>query len=297
MKRILMTTAAAALLAPPALMAATNPVDPTVMGAIEGFASDVTAADVTTHSLSGGDTLAEFTRANVGYQLVIDGKGGITQVMETQSYRPAPRDARNEAIGNVASLHEDLTEFALLGDRGAVEETLGQIATGLSEIRPLMDAKASEAAAANLKAMESAATAEDWQKVALGAVDGFGLLEGTLDASRLAVPLDVSMLDYTGFKLSALAGATSVDWTTVSATVDQSAKHWAALEPQVTSKGLRDALNSIHAGLNTAVAEKDASQLGFGAKMELDVVDLLETYFVAQYKTGPGALPILDDTR
>lgn len=83
----------------------------------------------------------------------------------------------------------------------------------------------------------------------------------------------------------------------MTATIDQSAEHWATLEPQVGDEGPRDTLNSVHAGLNTALAEKDASQLAFGAKMELDVVDLLEHYFVAQYKTGPGALPILDDSK
>jgi len=297
MKRILMTTAALAMLAPAALMAQTKPIDPNVLAAIKGFASDVTANDVTTHKLSGGKTLAEFTRANVGYQLLIDGKGAITQVMETQSYRPIQADARNKAISDVASLHEDLTEFALSGDRGAVQEAIGQIKAGLSNIQPLLDAKASESAAANLAAIETAAASQEWDKVALRAVDGFGLLEGTLDASRLTVPLDVSMMDYTGFKSSALAAMKPVDWAAVTATVNQSAKHWAALEPQVDDKGLRDTLNSVHAGLNTALSEKDASQLAFGAKMELDVVDLLEHYIVAQYKTGPGALPILGDSK
>ena len=55
-----------------------------------------------------------------------------------------------------------------------------------------------------------------------------------------------------------------------------------ALETQVDDKGQRGTLNSIHADVNTAVAEKDASKLAFGAKMELDVVDLLDHYFPAQ---------------
>jgi hypothetical protein len=294
MKHILMTTAAVAMLAPAALMANTNTVDPTVLNAVESFASDVTAADITTHSLGNGNTVAEFTRANIGYQLVVDGKGNVTQVMETLSYRPAQPDARNKAIGDVASLHEDVIEFALAGDRGAVEEKLGQITTALSDIHPMLDAKASEIAATNLKTMGAAAAAQDWERVALKAVDGFGLLESTLNTTKLTVPIDVSMLDYTGFKLSALAGSKSVNWAAVSATIDQSSKHWTALEPQVADKGLRDTMNSIHDGLNTALAEKDVSQLAFSAQMELDVVDLLEHYFVAQYKTGVGAVPVLD---
>ncbi|MEX5516612.1 hypothetical protein [Pseudophaeobacter sp. 1A09344] len=297
MKRTLLATAAIAMLTPAVLMADTKPVDPAVLNAVAGFAADVTATDVTTHKLSGGKTLAEFTRANVGYQIVVDGKGKITQVMETQSYRPETPDPRNEAISNVASLHEDLTEFALAGDRSAAQEAIGMIAKGLTDIHPLLNAKAAETVAANLKVIEAAAEAQDWQTVALRAVDGFGQLEGTLDTSKLTVPIDVSMLDYTGFKLSALAGSKTIDWSTVSATIDQSAKQWAALESQVNDKGLRDTLNSIHAGLNTALAEKDASQLAFGAHMELDVVDLLEHYFVAQYKTGTGALPILEDSK
>ena len=69
-------------------MAEAKPIDPNVVNAIKGFASDLTATDVMAHTLSGGNTLAEFNRANVGYQLLIDGTGGIDQVMETQSYRP-----------------------------------------------------------------------------------------------------------------------------------------------------------------------------------------------------------------
>ena len=297
MKRIIMATTAIALLAPTASMANTTTADTKVLTAVERFAADVSASDITTHAMAGGKTLAEFTRANVSYQLLVDEKGSVMQVMETQSYRPVQTDPRNQAIGEVASIYEDLTEFALARDRGSADEAVGKIVLGLSSIHPLLDAKAAEKSATNLKAIESSVAAQDWEKAALHAVDGYGLLEETLDASRLLMPIDVSMMDYTGFKLSALASATSVDWTTVSATIEQSAKHWATLEAQVKDKGLRDTLNSIHAGLNTALVEKNASQLAFGAQMELDVVDLLEHYFVTEYKTGVGALPTLDDAK
>ena len=88
MKRIIMATTAIALLAPTASLANTTTADTKVLTAVERFAADVSASDITTHAMAGGKTLAEFTRANVSYQLLVDEKGSVMQVMETQSYRP-----------------------------------------------------------------------------------------------------------------------------------------------------------------------------------------------------------------
>lgn len=66
------------------------------------------------------------------------------------------------------------------------------------------------------------------------------------------------------------------------------------IAPNVNDTGLKDLMNTIHAGLVEAVERKDPAQLAYAAKLDLDAVDLLERHWVEAYKTGSGALPAAD---
>lgn len=106
---------------------------------------------------------------------------------------------------------------------------------------------------ANLQAMETDLAAGNLDGVAISAVDNFKLLEHSLDQKALVAPLDVSLLDYTGFKIATIAGSAKQDWAVAGSTVHESAGYWKVLEPRIESKGLRGLMNSIRDGLVTAV--------------------------------------------
>lgn len=261
-----------------------------VQKAVQSLTPKQIPKDLVARPLPGNKTLVEFDKDGIRYRLLVSNQGEIDQIQETISYRPVPESGRNDAIGAVASLHEDLIELAMAGERSAMQEKLTSIGQSLSSIRSALDEKTIQTTSENLKKMEQSLRSDDWPALSLAAVDNFKQLEMALDKTALTAPLEVALLDYAGFKLKALAGSAKPDWALATRTVNESSGFWKALEPSVADKGLRDLMGSIHEGLDKAILEKDASQLAFGSQMILDTVDLLEQNFQARYKTGTGAL-------
>jgi hypothetical protein len=93
------------------------------------------------------------------------------------------------------------------------------------------------------------------------------------------VPVQVSLLDYAGFKLKVLLHAKSPDWAVLRKTTEEASRHWTALESRVPDKGLRDAVNTMITGMNKAITAKNAEMAVFAAQIDLALVDLLEGYF------------------
>lgn len=297
----LITVALTASLGPTVVLATSSEtsafehLSPPVKIAVQTLSPKSMPKDLVARPFQGDKTLVEFGKDGIHYRLLVNNKGKIDQIQETISYRPAPENARNDAINTVASLHEDLIEFALTGDRGAVQEKLTLISQGLAGIRTKLDEKTAQATNENLKKMQQSLQDDDWPALSLAAVDNFKQLEIALDKTALTTPLEVALLDYAGFKLKVLTGPAKLDWALATRTVNESSGFWKALESSVTDKGLRDLMGSIHEGLDKAILEKDALQLGFGGQMILDAVDLLEQNFQTHYKTGAGALAATDD--
>ena len=256
-------------------------------------APDVLATDVN-FTKKDGIFEAEYSKDGISYELKIKPDGTLQSIGEEVTYRPMPASDRNDAIGDIASLTEDIADFAMTGNRGAVEDALAKYRDGLGEIRGLVDDATATATAKSLATIEAALAANNMSGVAVAASDSFKTLESALDKTALTVPLEISMLDYVGFRLKAMAGAVTPDWAGIGAVVKEADGYWSVVEPMIKDKGLRDLMTSIHDGLAGAVAAKDPGRLSFAAQMELDAVDLLEHYFVAAWKTGAGAIADAD---
>ena len=87
------------------------------------------------------------------------------------------------------------------------------------------------------------------------------------------------MLDYSGFKLSILASTQHTDWSTIAATANDSDGSWSALGKSVKDTSLRNLVQAVQNGLRGAVERQDVHGVKFAAKMQLEVVDVLEQYF------------------
>jgi hypothetical protein len=107
-----------------------------------------------------------------------------------------------------------------------------------------------------------------------------------MDAARRPSPIEVAMMDYAGFKLSILAAVPAPDWATIAATAKESDGSWSALGKKVSDASIRNLVGAIQDGLKAAVERKDINGVRFAAKMQLEVVDVLEQYFKGAYRTG-----------
>ena len=89
------------------------------------------------------------------------------------------------------------------------------------------------------------------------------------------------MLGYSGFKLSILAATLGTDWAAIVATAKGSDGSWSVLGKNVKDASIRNLVQAIQDGLSGAVERKGVHGVKFAAKMQLEVVDVLEQYFAS----------------
>jgi hypothetical protein len=164
------------------------------------------------------------------------------------------------------SANEDFAEAALDGDDAALKTALRAIHESFAAIRKALPGKAAEQVEAAIAATEAAAKAGARPRAALAAVETYRVLVAEL------APGEVAMLDHAGFKLRALAAA-GTDWTAMAATVEDNARHAAAIK---MDKALADLMGDINSGLKQAVAAKNPAWVDAEARILLDSVDLVE---------------------
>jgi hypothetical protein len=186
---------------------------------------------------------------------------------------------RNDILLSAASPFEDLTEYALSGNKPGMHQALKAYADQAAAVRAVMAAQPSREMDSLIAAIKKAESRGDHETVALKSVEVYRILIESLDAKRLAVPVQVSLLDYAGFKFQALLHAKSTDWLALGHVAKEAQQNWAAIRSRVTDQGLSDAVDTAVAGMDKACMAKNGEMASFAAEIDLTLVDLLEGYF------------------
>lgn len=236
-----------------------------------------------------GDYLISFSVEGVHYRLDIGAGAKLKSISETVRYSPLAESARNVALSDAASLMEDYVEAALSGDDALAAEKFAAFEATLPGLQTMLG-NSYRNLETNAAAMASAISADDLYKAEITAVENYLLLINQIDEAGMTVPLDVSRLDYVGFKLKVLGAQNMPDWGAIARTAEAATRYWNAISSDVSNKGLSDLMTSVQEGIVTTAAKQDRLALDFAAQMELDAVDLLEHYFDERYKTGAGAV-------
>lgn len=111
---------------------------------------------------------------------------------------------------------------------------------------------------------------------ALASVEIYRVLQEAIAPGDRMTPLEVSLLDYSGFKIKTLAVTRVTDWSAIDAAITEMGGFWQKVAPSIKDKGLRNLMISITDGLADAASRKNTAYLSFGAQMLLDSVDLVE---------------------
>jgi len=193
---------------------------------------------------------------------------------------------RNAKLADAASLNEDLIGFALKGNADKVAEKVVAMRKALPSLRPLLNAGSFETLGGQLTEMEQESSRSDVFGAALAAVEAYRVIENAMDIASRPSPIEVSMLDYSGFKLSILASTRQTDWAVIATTATDSDASWSVLGNRIKDASIRNLVNAIQDGLRDAVERKDIYGVEFAAKMQLEVVDVLEQYFTSGSKSG-----------
>ena len=193
--------------------------------------------------------------------------------------KPTAGSGPNQVLLAASSPFEDLTEFALANDTRGMRQALKAYGDQAAAVNKVLSEPARREMASLLAAIRRAESKGDNQEVALNSVEAYRVLVESLDPNGLVVPIQVSKLDYVGFKLKVLLAASPPDWPAIQTTIEAAGRHWHELEPRVGDKGLRDAVKAMLAGLHQAASTMNAEMAVFAAQMDLALVDLLEGYF------------------
>lgn len=187
---------------------------------------------------------------------------------------------RNEILQAAASPFEHLSELAVGGDwqgaAGAIREfeTLQQRTSGA------LPAGVRQRFASEVAAIHESYRRRDQYALALQAADAYRTLVAAQDAAAVTVPIEVSLLDYAGFKLMALLSSASPDWQAVEATAGEARQFWTAIESRVKDKSLHTLTATVVDGLISAGRARDRARAQFAAQVDLDLVDVLEGHFM-----------------
>jgi hypothetical protein len=187
--------------------------------------------------------------------------------------------AQNELLLKATDPYEGLTESAIEGDAAKVAKALRTAKSAAAATRTLLSPNASDHFDTLLAETKSALAKSDMVAVALASAEIYKLLVTACEPAALIVPAEVNLLDYVGFRSTALLKSTKPDWSAFAATAQEGNILWTKIRARVTDKKLQAGLDRALAGLTTAAAKQDAALAATSAKQDLDLVDELEHFF------------------
>ena len=202
-----------------------------------------------------------------------------TGVAQTPQASTMAATGKTNPLASGAEIFENLTEASPVLDAVGFKKSLSEFETLYPEISMRLSPERKMRLDNLVTGVRNAWRNGDRRTMAIQSVEAYRLLQESIDHSGLPVPIEVPLLDYAGFKLNALLLSTRPHWILVAKTAQEASTWWTAIRPQITDKSLRDAMDHTIDGIKHAAARKDPKLLRFAAKMDLILVDGLETFF------------------
>lgn len=159
-----------------------------------------------------------------------------------------------------ATSAEHATEEAIGGNAAKTETVLKTLQGELPRLKSHLAPADFESATKNLGLAQSLLSQKDLNGAALASAEIYRTLQQAMIGTAGPVPLEVALLDYSGFKLEALSKTPAPDWHSVALAAEEAQSFWQKLAPRVKSKALRNTVATILAGLKEGVERNNASQ-------------------------------------
>lgn len=173
---------------------------------------------------------------------------------------------------------EGLTETAFDPDQTKVEAAIAKVRLEAASVRLLLPTDAQKMFDILIGDIQRAGKNGNSADLALASVEIYRILV-TQGAGASPVPMEVSLLDYAGFRFTANLKATPTRWSDMAASIDFAKQNWAVVKPKIkdtaTVQKFQDALDNMAAA--TSIKEVERAQAS--ATAELDLVDILEQSF------------------
>lgn len=173
---------------------------------------------------------------------------------------------------------EGLTEQAFTASPAALDALIEQAGEAAARDGKALAPPTAATLARRLTEIDVARASLNRADLAIASVECYRLLVSA-GPVREAAPVQVSLLDYAGFRYGADLGAQPVRWDDAGAAADFAAAQWRQIEPRVTDAALRGRFAAAVTGLKAAVQTRDLAAARRVDQTELDLVDELEAFF------------------
>ncbi len=128
-------------------------------------------------------------------------------------------------------------------------------------------------------ALQDARTKKDSIGSALAAAEIYKLIVSSLDGPTLVVPKEVDLLDYSGFRGTALLKAAKPNWSAVAQNAEEAGHYWKRVRARVTNAALQGAMDNALKNMGDSAKGQDVAIGLSSAQADLDLVDELENFF------------------
>lgn len=186
---------------------------------------------------------------------------------------------RNKVLLDSLSPFEDIAEAVINKDSRNIESFVVAANKSFKGIKNLITSESSKKIILLLSGINESAKTRKFDILSSQALEAYKVIALELNSKNLTVPIEVVMLDYTGFKIQSLLTMSNIDWVLLGKVAGEANAYWSGIEHNITNKALRDTFNTDIQGLAEAVKKKNREMLFFASQVDLDLVDLLEEYF------------------
>ena len=212
-----------------------------------------------------------------GNQTVMNNLSESNPMAVTQTPAASPSDRLLAA----AEPFEALTETAFTDPPHKLDQTIALGRKATADVRSLLTAATATKVDGLLAQVDRDRAANKRADLALSSIEIYRSLVSSVPAGT-KVPIDVSLLDYSGFRFQADLKAAPARWDDMKQAVSFARSRWAALSPQIADKAISGPFEAALVNMEKSVQSRDAKLAASSGTSELDQVDKLEAYFNAR---------------
>lgn len=200
--------------------------------------------------------------------------GAANAMMQSSEVNPVER--ANRSLRAAAEPFEVVTEQAFTAGWDRLDRLIAEATAATRDAGSALHGAPEAAVERQLAAIRAARSAQDRIAIALAAVEAYRALVEAQDPGSASPPVEVSLLDYAGFRYDALAQSRAPDWQEMRRLTQFAGQQWRRIAPGVQSRALAGVVESTLGGMASAAERRDVAFARRAAAVELALVDLIE---------------------
>lgn len=186
--------------------------------------------------------------------------------------------SKDKTLLAAAEPFENLTEMAFSSNWSKIDQTIGNAERAATGARKSLALDAAKTIDGHLAAMTAARQKHDRANLALSSIEVYRILVSSVSAGT-RTPVQVSLLDYSGFRYDADLKSSPIRWDDMNRAVAFSRQQWAVVAPRLKDPALAARFEKAVDGMDHAAQHKNSSLAAASVRSESDLVDELENYF------------------